>query len=54
MFSRRAAAEIGKTVLKSKYAKWVICASIGFIAEHAAGSLYDKYIIQEADASESE
>lgn len=52
MFTKKAAKEIAKKVLKSKYAKWAICGTIGFVAEHAAGHMFDRFILQDMDISE--
>lgn len=45
--------DIGLNVLRSKYAKWVICGTIGFVAEHLSGKAYDMYIIKDIDAVET-
>jgi hypothetical protein len=50
--SKEAAKEIGVRVLKSKYAKWAICGTIGFVAEHAAGSLFDKWVRLDVDVTD--
>lgn len=50
--SKEAAKEVGKRVLKSKYAKWAICGTIGFVAEHAAGNLFDKWVLHDVDVTD--
>lgn len=47
------AIDVGLNVLRSKYAKWVICGTIGFVAEHLSGKFYDTYVIKDIDAAES-
>lgn len=44
---------IALTALRSKYAKWAICGTIGFIAEHSAGKVYDKFVMPDTDVGDS-
>lgn len=53
MPAKTAILHFGKHVLQSKYAKWVICGTIGFLAEHVAGKMYDTYIMEDVDTPES-
>lgn len=46
------AADIALIVLKTKYAKWAICGTIGFLAEHGAQKVYERYVTTDGDDSE--
>lgn len=53
MAFKKAVATVAVGVLRSKYAKWVICGTVGFLAEHGAQKAYDKYVMLEVDEIES-